>query len=81
MAATIIEMTQPMPRSTGLRIVYKLRAMIEPMKIANILTTFFIWLNPGVDVKPRFADMLLFVLIVLTFFYLYITFGFSLLDT
>ena len=56
-------------------------SIVEPMRITNTLTTFFIWLKPEVEVLPRLFDMLLFVFIVRHFFICISTIGFSLLDT
>lgn len=72
--------TQPTPRNIGRRNTHNTNTIIEPMKITNTLTTFFIWLKPEVEVLPRLFDMLLFVIIVRHFFCIS-TIGFSLLDT
>ena len=46
-------------------------SIVEPMRITNTLTTFFIWLKPEVEVLPRLFDMLLFVFIVRHFLFVY----------
>ena len=61
-------MTHPAPRNIGRRNTHNTNPIVEPIMIATHLATFFIWLNPEVDVKPRPADMLLFVFIVWHFF-------------
>lgn len=75
------EITQPTPRNIGRINTHNTNPIIEPMRITNTLTTFFIWLKPEVEVLPRLYDMLLFVFIVRHFFICISTIGFSLLDT
>ena len=76
-----MEISHPTPRNIGRINTHNTNPIVEPMRITNTLTTFFIWLKPEVEVLPRLFDMLLFVFIVRHFFICISTIGFSLLDT
>lgn len=60
----MIETTHPAPLIIGLMIAHNTNPIVEPIMITITLATFFIWLNPEVDVLPRPNVMLLFVFIV-----------------
>lgn len=60
----MIDTTHPAPLIIGLMIAHNTNPIVEPIMITITLTTFFIWLNPEVDVLPRLNDMLLLVFIV-----------------
>ena len=76
-----MEISHPTPRNIGRINTHNTNPIVEPMRITNTFTTFFIWLKPEVEVLPRLFDMLLFVFIVRHFFICISTIGFSLLDT
>lgn len=63
------EITQPTPRNIGRRKTNNTNPMIEVIRIATHLTTFFMRLRLEMDALPRLSDMLLFVFIVRHFFY------------
>lgn len=73
--------TQLTPRNIGRINTHSTNPIVEPIRITNTLTTFFIWVKPEVEVLPRLFDMLLFVFIVRHFFICISTIGFSLLET
>ena len=68
-SAETAEITQPTPRNIGRRKTHNTNPMIEVIRIATHLTTFFMRLRLEMDALPRLSDMLLFVFIVRHFFY------------